>query len=342
MSTVTVTQAELKDLIAAALVRHDTSAGNADLVAAALVAAETDGQKGHGASRVESYSAQSASGKVDGHAVPTCTKVAAAALRVDAGNGFSFPAIDLAVRELAALAPATGIAVAAIHRSHHAGQMGAHVERLAEAGLVALMVANTPKAMAPWGGSDGVFGTNPIAFAAPRGDLPPLVIDLSLSKVARGKILVASQKGEPIPDDWARGPDGRPTTDAKAALAGTLLPIGDAKGAALALMVEVLAAAVTGAALAGEAASFFTGEGDPPAVGQLIIAIDPGSLSGGLFAERLETLLGSMAAQDGVRLPGTRRLAAREAAARDGLTLPRAQYDQILGLAGRAGNQPET
>jgi len=330
MNDVTLSADDLRELIAEALVRHNTAPDNA-----ALVAAETDGQKEHGVSRVESYSAQSASGKVDGHAVPSCEKVGAAALRVDAAGGFSFPALDLAMRELIALTPATGIAVAAIHRSHHAGQMAAHVERLAEAGLVAIMLANTPKAMAPWGGGEGTFGTNPIAFAAPRQDSPPLVIDLSLSKVARGKMLVAAQKGEPIPDDWARDADGNPTTDAEAALQGTLLPIGDAKGAALALMVEVLAAAVSGAALAGEASSFFTGEGEPPGVGQLLIAIDPGSLSGGIFAERLETLIAAIEAQDGARLPGTRRLDARRRVAQEGLTIPQNQYEHLLEKAGR-------
>ena len=107
-------------------------------------------------------------------------------IRIDAGHGFAYPPVDLAIDELAVMAPAAGMAGAAIYRSHHCAQLGAHVERLAERGLVALMVANTPKAMAPWGGNTALFGTNPIAFAAPRADGPPLVIDLSLSKGARG------------------------------------------------------------------------------------------------------------------------------------------------------------
>src|SRR5690606_19350669 len=116
-----------------------------------------------------------------------------------------------------------------------------HVERLAERGLAGFAFGNSPAAIAPWGGKTGVFGTNPIAFAAPRKDGPPLVVDLSLSRVARGKIMVASQTGEPIPEGWALDADGRPTTDPKAALAGTMVPIGEAKGAALALVVEILA-----------------------------------------------------------------------------------------------------
>ena len=123
--------------------------------------------------------------------------------------------------------------------------VGRHVERLAEQGLVALFFANTPEAIAPWGGTRAVFGTNPIAFAAPLEGRAPVVVDLALSKVARGDIVAAKQRGEAIPAGWALDKDGRPTTDADAALAGTMIALGDAKGAALALMVEVLAAALT-------------------------------------------------------------------------------------------------
>ena len=118
------------------------------------------------------------------------------------------------------------------------------------------MVANTPAAIAPWGGRRALFGTNPIACSFPRAGLPPVVIDLSLSKVARGQVLAAKTRGEPIPLGWAVDADGNPTTDPDAALAGTMLPMGDAKGTALALMVEALAAGLTGATFAGEASSF--------------------------------------------------------------------------------------
>ena len=305
----------LRALVARALENSGASSANAASVAAALVAAEIDGQKGHGLARVASYAAQARSGKVDGRAAPRVTQPKPAALIVDAAQGFAFPAIDLAIERLTALAPQTGIACAAIHHSHHFGVAGRHAERLAERGLLALIVGNSPKAIAPWGGKRAVFGTNPIAFAAPRAKAPPLVIDLSLSKVARGRIMAAAQKGEKIPQGWALDKDGNPTTDARAALDGVMLPLGDAKGAALALMVEILAAALTASHLGFEASSFFTAEGLPPRVGQFMLAIDPGALSGGVFAERLETLLAAMLAEPGVRLPGEKRLAGRARAA---------------------------
>ena len=323
----------LKDLASRVLTAHNTSSENAASVASALVAAEVDGQKGHGLSRLAAYSAQAASGKVQGHAVPEAVAAGSAALRIDAKAGFAFPAMDLAIERLAALAPESGIAVAGVFHSHHFGQAGYHVERLANRGLVGLILGNSPKAIAPWGGRDGVFGTNPIAFAAPRRSAAPLLIDLSLSKVARGKVMVAAKKGTPIPEGWALDREGQPTTDAQAALEGTMIPIGDAKGAALVLMVEILAAAVTGANFGFEASSFFTPDGPAPGVGQTLIAIDPKRLSGDAFADRLEVLLGAILAQPGTRLPGLRRLEAREAASRDGVAVDPAFVEELEALA---------
>ncbi len=323
----------LKDLAGRVLIAQDTSPENAASVAAALIAAEVDGQKGHGLSRLASYSAQAASGKVQGHAVPSAEAAGAAAIRVDAKAGFAFPAMDLAIERLAELTPQTGIAMAGVYHSHHFGQAGYHVERLAEKGLVGLIMGNSPKAIAPWGGKEGIFGTNPIAFAAPRRADAPLLIDLSLSKVARGKVMVAAKKGEPIPEGWALDSDGQPTTDAQAALEGTMIPIGDAKGAALVLMVEILAAALTGANFGFEASSFFTAEGSPPGVGQTLIAIDPERLSAGAFAQRLEGLLQAILTQQGTRLPGLRRLEARAAAETNGVAVDPAFIEELEGLA---------
>ena len=309
-----------------------TGEGNARSVAAALIAAEADGQRGHGLSRVAAYARQARSGKVDGKAMPQVDRLSDSAIRVNAGAGFAFPALDCARDELAGMVRSSCIAVAGIHHSHHFGQAGYHVERLAEKGLVGLMVGNSPQAMAPWGGSKGTFGTNPIAFAAPRKEHPPLVIDLSLSKVARGKVMAAAKTGETIPEGWALDPDGNPTTDPEAALAGTMIPMGDAKGAALAMMVEILSASLIGANHAFEASSFFTAEGPPPGVGQFLLAIDPQPLSGGSFAARLEVLIAAMEEQEGVRLPGTRRLASRAAAARDGIHVPAVLLAEIRAL----------
>ena len=319
-----------------ALVANDTSQANARAVARALVAAEADGQRGHGLSRIPSYAAQAKSGKVNGHAKPAVTQATNAALRIDAGYGFSYPAINLAIEGLEPLAKKNGIGIAAIHRSHHFGQAGAHAEHLADRGLVALVFGNSPKAMAFCGGKKSMMGTNPIAFAAPIAGGAPLVIDLALSQVARGKVVAAQKAGESIPDDWALDVDGNPTTDPDSALQGTMVPIGGAKGASLALMVEVLSAALTGSFFGFEASSLFEAEGEAPNLGQTIIAIDPGISSGGAFAERMAVIAAAMDAEEGVRLPGSRRLANRRRARAEGLGLPANLYAEILEVAGKS------
>jgi (2R)-3-sulfolactate dehydrogenase (NADP+) len=327
---------EAEALASEALAASRTSPENARPTARALVAAEADGQGGHGLSRVPSYALQARAGKVEGHAIPRVEKVAGAALRIDGGFGFAYPAIDAAIEALVPLAREQGIAVAAMHRSHHFGQAGAHAERLAERGLVALVLGNSPKAMAFWGGRKPMLGTNPLAFAAPLpGGSAPLVVDLALSVAARGKIVAAEKAGKTIPADWAVDADGNPTTDPKAALGGALLPIGGAKGGALALMIEIFAAAVTGSAFGWEASSFFDDKGGPPNMGHVLIAIDAGRLSAGAFDSRMSVLLESLAAEPGARLPGTRRLANRARAAVEGVTITPALHEEMRALIDR-------
>jgi (2R)-3-sulfolactate dehydrogenase (NADP+) len=302
---------------------------NALSVARALVAAEADGLKGHGLQRVPTYLAMAKAGKAKGDARPTASRPKPALLLVDAQDGFAYPALDLALRKLPAIARRQGIAAAAITRSNHCGVAGHPVEKLAEQGFVAMLFANTPAAMAPAGGRTAVYGTNPIAFAAPLDGRPPIVVDLSLSKVARGNLVAARQKGESIPDDWALDPDGNPTTDPAQGIAGTMLPLGGAKGAALAFMVEALAAAVVGTKLSFEASSFLDDKGGPPRTGQLLIAIDPAGFGHGLFRDRMATLAEAIERQPGARLSGSRRIGLREKAAAGGIVVPGLLRTQI-------------
>lgn len=295
-----------QSLVVGALFRSGVHADNAASVARALVSAEAAGQGGHGLRRVPAYSAQAKAGKVDGRAQPRAVRPRPSVLAIDAMNGFAYPALDLAVAELPAIAKAQGIAIASIYRSHHAGVMGLTVERFAEQGLAAMMFANAPASIAPWGGKKALYGTNPIAFSVPIADGDPITVDLAISKVARGKIMAARQKGEAIPDDWAFDLDGNPTTDAEVAMTGMMAPLGGAKGAALAMMVEILSAGITGANYAFEASSLFDDKGPPVALGQTIIAIDPLATGGNGVFERLALLADEIGAQEGVRIPGRR------------------------------------
>lgn len=324
--------AEAHDLVQTTLIGCNTAPPNAASVARALVAAELVGQSGHGLRRLPSYAAQARSGKVDGQARPSARQSRPGVLIVDAMNGFAYPAIDMAVDWLAGVTTMQGIAAAGIARSHHCGVAGVTVERLAEAGLVAMMFANTPAAMAPWGGRRALFGTDPIAFAAPRPDgRGAVVVDVSLSRVARGKIMAAGQRGEPIPEGWALDAEGRPTTDPGAALSGTMIPMGDAKGTALALMVELLAAGLVGAHFGYEASSFFDADGPAPGVGQLILALQPDAFSAGALA-RIEDLASAIETEPGARLPGARRDQLKTRTAQDGILYDAALRAQVAAL----------
>jgi (2R)-3-sulfolactate dehydrogenase (NADP+) len=196
----------------------------------------------------------------------------------------------------------------------------------AAAGLVGLGFANSPAAMPAAGGRHPIFGTNPVAAIFPRRDADPLMIDLSLSEVARGKLMVAAKQGKPIPAGWALDKHGQPTTDPQAGLEGSMLPIGAAtspKGAMLALVVELLVVALTGARFGFEASSFFVDEGDVPRIGQAFLLIDPGALAGNdVYFERIEALVGEMLVDEGVRLAGERRLALERKARVEGVEIP--------------------
>ncbi len=334
MSTVTLDLAAARDLAIAALAASNTSVENATTVAEALVLAEADRLSSHGLSRLPAYADQAIAGKVDGHAVPEIRRTRTAAILSDAKTGFAFPAIEKGLMALRPVAEEAGIALLGVANSHHFGVAGHHVEALARTGLIGIVFGNSPAAIAPWGGNRPIFGTNPIAIACPRRDSDPIVVDLSLSKVARGKIMVASQKGEAIPEGWALDAEGNATTDAKAALAGSMVPLGDAKGAALVLMVEILATCLTGANFGYEASTFFNAEGPPPRVGQTLLAIAPDAMGHAGFADRVETLAGAVLDQPGTRLPGVRRFAARAQSQAEGITLPEALHAEITRRAG--------
>lgn len=331
MEMVNIKMAEATDLCSRVFVRAGASSNNGALTARALVRAEADGQRGHGLSRVPSYAAQLQSGKVSGRAQPAIIDVKPGLFRVDAGSGFAYPAIDMTLPELERRVGKLGIGAAAIYRSHHFGVAGHPCEDLARKGMVAFIYGNTPKAIAPFGAKEKVLGTNPIAFAAP-GEPDPLVIDFALSAVARGKIMAARQAGSAIPEGWALGPDGLPTTDAAVALEGSMVPIGGAKGAALALLVEVMSACLAGAALGVEAGSLLEPQGSPPNLGQVLIAIDASALSNDAFAQRLADLAAVYDLVDGARFPGSSRLQQRTAAAEKGLFIPPSLMGTIEAL----------
>lgn len=303
--------------------------------ARALVAADAQGLASHGVSRVPQYATFLRNGRTDPAAAPRIAREKGATCLVDAQSGMAYEACAMAVSEAIARAREYGVACAGVTNSNHFGAAAVHLDAIGKAGLVGMAFSNSPSAMPAWGGKRPIFGTNPIAAIFPRRDADPLLIDLALSEVARGKIMVAAKEGKPIPEGWAVDKDGKPTTDAKAALEGGMLPAGGVKGAMLALMVELLACALTGAAFGYEADSFFVDAGNQPRLGQLFLAIDPGALAGSdVYFSRVAALVETMLQDEAVRLPGDRRRAKADTARSAGISIPDALYQQIEKLAG--------
>jgi (2R)-3-sulfolactate dehydrogenase (NADP+) len=323
-----ISMQELCGLVQRALQAAGANEAMAEATARALVLAEAQGIGSHGLSRVPQYATHLKNGRVNGAALPKVARERGGAVQIDAGEGLAFPACELAVREAIARAKLHGVAFAGVMNSHHAGVIVDHLRAVADAGMVGIALANSPAAMPAAGGKHPIFGTNPVAAVFPRRASDALMIDLSLSEVARGKVMVAAKKGESIPLGWALDANGQPTTDAKAALEGSMLPIGavtSTKGAMLALVVELLVTAVIGAQYGFEASSFFVDAGNRPRIGQVFIVIDPGALTGSAhYLDRVEVLVAEMLKDEGVRLPGARREALRRKAELEGIEVAEA------------------
>lgn len=329
------------ELASSALAAQGASRSVANCVASALVLADADGQTAHGLSRVPSYVEQMHCRKVDGTARPSARVRTSSSLEIDARGGFAYPALDLAAERLIDTCKCRGgIVMAAIIGSHHCGVGGHPVERLARGGCIGLMFANTPKAMHVYGGSKPVFGTNPIAFACPRTAHDPIVVDLSLSIAARGKIVQAAEQGSGIPEDWGIDTDGNPSVDPQKVLQGSLNAIGGPKGSALAMMVEIMAGAFARSQFGYQASSFFNQTGAAPRVGQLLLCLNPLEFNQD-FYEHVEMLIEEMLSEAGsaARIPGERRFQNRRSAISSGMRYPKSLVARLEALVSE-GSQP--
>jgi len=315
---------ELFRLAKQALVSAGAHEAMADAAAQHLLRAEQQDLPTHGMSRVPFYCSMLRNGRADGAARPAIAAEKSAVCLIDNADALPYESCALAIAEVIARTRKHGIGFAGIRNSAHVGVLGIHLLEVAAAGLVGVAFTNSPAAIPAWGGNKPLFGTDPVAFAFPRRDTDPIIVDLALTTVVRGRIMVAMQNGERIPEGWALDRNGKPTTDPKEAIErGSLFPIGGAKGAMLALAFELVCAALTGAAIGPEADSFFAEQGNKPRIGQAFLAIDPAALAGTeKYLERVETVVRAMLADEGVRLPGARRFAAEKRLAQDGIDVP--------------------
>jgi (2R)-3-sulfolactate dehydrogenase (NADP+) len=258
-----------------------------------------------------------------------------AACLIDADTGLGFEPCELALTQAAQRAQSYGIGFAGVTNSHHCGALGPLIEPVAAQGMVALAFSTAPAAISPWGGKRPIFGTNPVAAVFPRRGAPPLVVDLSLTQVTRGQIMLLQSEGKAIPEGWGMDKDGDPTTDANAILnGGSLHAVGGLKGTMLALAVELICCALTGAVLSHQLESLHLAEGTPLRLGQAFIVIAPASLAGNdIYNERVEALVEAMLQEEGVRLPGERRHKLAQAAAREGISISDTLLAQLRALA---------
>lgn len=311
---------DIENLAFKALVAAGTSEDNARALAHATAATEYDGISSHGLAYIPIYCEHVKCGKVDGQAKPVLTQPAPSVINVDAATGFAHPAIDLGFQSLIPTAKEQGVAALSIRNSYNCGVLGYHTRRLAENGLLAIGFTNAPASIAPVGGRRPIVGTNPFSLAAPDENGSAMVlIDQSASVIAKSEVMKHARENRPIPPEWALDADGQPTTDPELALKGSMAPAGGYKGVGVALMVEIMAAAMTGATLGIHASPFSGTKGGPPKTGQFFLAINPNVTSNNAFFDQLKALVDEMHGEPGVRVPGDGRAAANRRAHKQGV-----------------------
>lgn len=327
----------LHDRVCAILLRAGMNETQAKAVAQVITAGERDACKSHGIYRIEGVLRTLKAGKVKGDAAPVLEPGTGAIVRVDARGGFSSPAFDLGLPVLVERARQLGLAALVINDCTHFTALWPEVEAVTDHGLAALVMCPSYASVAPVGGTAPLLGTNPLAFGWPRPDRAPYVFDFATSVAARGEIELHRRAGKPLPEGWAIDPQGQPTTDPTAALAGAMLPFGGHKGSAIGTMIELLAGVMIGDLTSPEALEALGTTTLAPMHGELVLAFSPEAFAAGRPGDpfaRAETLFEAINGQ-GARLPSERRFAARAKAEAQGIMLTEAevaQLDQFLAL----------
>lgn len=334
MQPVTVALPSLETWVAAILRRAGLDDESAGLAAARLLLADTTGVSTHGIARLPSYWRQLGRGglKVRPN-IEYAWRGTVLTIEADLGLG-QVVGPRVIARALATLEPARPFVPFIIRNAGHLGALGSHLFDAVEQGKVAFLCQVTQPVMSPEGAMRPAIGNNPIAFAAPRRDGPPFVVDFAMSNVARGKLHVAQRDGLPIPPGWAIDPEGRPTTDVTAALAGSILPAAGHKGLALAMIVEVLAGALTGAR------PLLSEGGAPGGVGAFGFVLDPAEIAGpDAFDQTMRDWTSHYHTAAGAhgRIPGERAAELRAAAARDGIKIEEPLRLLLVELGETAG-----
>nr|WP_309504348.1 Ldh family oxidoreductase [uncultured Roseovarius sp.] len=323
---------DARNLAVRCLQNNGCNIENATAVANIMVRAEADGCPSHGLFRLPGYVAALRSGKVNGEAIPEISHLMPSILKVDACNGFAPFALERSRQDLIDTAKTHGLAAASVVRAHHFSALWCDVEPLVDSGLCAMACTAYLPAMAPYGGAKALFGTNPMAFGWPRTGHAPVIFDQASAAMARGDVMIAARNGETVPTGVGVGPDGLQTTDPEEILKGAMLPFGGHKGSAIAMMVELLAAGLTGDRFSFEAAKYDNKDGGPPQGGLFLLAIDPEKFGDKDWAKHCDGFFEQMLAIKNVRLPGQRRYESRMQSVQKGIAVPEKLIVEISGL----------
>jgi uncharacterized oxidoreductase len=335
----TVDSQRLEHLATAIFENNGTPAESAKFIAGTLVAANLAGHDSHGVLRLPFYIESVREGRVLADAAPVVTKRDRATAIIDANHGWAQPAMWLATETAIDLARQHGLGAAIVQRAFHIGRCAIYVEEIARQGMIGLLVANAGPAVAPYGGTTRVMGTNPIAWAMPRADgKPPIAHDIATAAIAEGKLRVARSKDLPIPEGKLLNSAGEPTTDpADFYTGGAILPFGEHKGGGFSIFAQLIGHALAGLDPAGP-------QGQRGVNGPFVIAIDIAPFVALTdFIEKVEDQATQIVASppapgiDRVRLPGDPELESAEARRREGIPIPASTWAELKQLAGSCG-----
>ena len=308
MTTIPLTLEEIYNLANKTLQANGCDEETSNILSDLIMKAERDGSLSHGLFRLPAYIAGLKSGKINGKNRPKISKITPSVVKVDGNNCLAPMVLNKSLPELIKAAQENGVAVLSITNSHHMAAMWPETEAIAEEGLVAFACTSYKPAVAPAGSIKPLFGTNPISFAWPRKNKPPVVYDMATASMAMGEVQVAKREGHKVPLGTGLTKDGKDTTDpAEIADGGVLLPFGGYKGSGIAMMVELLAGALVGDNFSYETAEKDNNDGGPPSGGEFILAISPEKLSNSDWDTHSSKFFEKMKSMGDVRLPGERR-----------------------------------
>ena len=308
MATVPLSLEDIYNLANKTLLANGCDEETSNILSDLIMKAERDGSLSHGLFRLPAYVAGLKSGKINGKNRPKISKITPSVVKVDGNNCLAPMVLNKSLPELIKAAQENGVAVLSITNSHHMAAMWPETEAIAEEGLVAFACTSYKPAVAPAGSIKPLFGTNPISFAWPRKNKPPVVYDMATASMAMGEVQVAKREGHKVPLGTGLTKDGKDTTDpAEIADGGVLLPFGGYKGSGIAMMVELLAGALVGDNFSYETSEKDNNDGGPPSGGEFILAISPDKLSNSDWDTHSSKFFEKMKAMGDVRLPGERR-----------------------------------